>query len=243
MYRHVKSYEVRYTDSDIFDVLKPSTMLSFLQESACLSADELGFGYADIAPKNIGFILSNWYFSLYRPVKLGETLRVDTWPLTPKHVIFNRDFELFSRDEKVGVATSRWCMIDTKSYNFLDVSAYFSKDFFDDFNTERAVDFKNWKIEGVSAPSRECERTMGYSDCDHYFHVNNSKYADFVMDLFDMDEMEKKYVSAFQISYVKQCKIGERLTLKRENRDGYVLVEGATEDELKFQTKITLEDK
>ena len=50
MYRHIKSYELRYTDVDAFDNLKLSSLLSFLEESACLSADELGFGYDDIAP-------------------------------------------------------------------------------------------------------------------------------------------------------------------------------------------------
>ena len=53
MYRHIKSFELRYTDVDAYDNLKLSSLLSFLEESACLSADELGFGYADVAPKHL----------------------------------------------------------------------------------------------------------------------------------------------------------------------------------------------
>ena len=45
MYRHKKFYDVKYTDADAYDNLKPSALLSFMEESACLSADELGFGY------------------------------------------------------------------------------------------------------------------------------------------------------------------------------------------------------
>ena len=116
MYRHIKSYELRYTDVDAFDNLKLSSLLSFLEESACLSADELGFGYDDIAPSNLGFVVVNWYIELNRAVKLGEILTVHTWPIKPKMLIFLRDFELFCGEEKVGVCTARWCMIDTRTF-------------------------------------------------------------------------------------------------------------------------------
>ena len=44
MYRHIKNYEIRYMDTDAFDNIKLSALLGILQESSCLSADELGFG-------------------------------------------------------------------------------------------------------------------------------------------------------------------------------------------------------
>ena len=76
MYRHKKDYELRYTDVDAYDNLKLSSLLSFLEESACLSADELGFGYKDIAPKHFGFIIANWYIKLERNIKWLATLCV-----------------------------------------------------------------------------------------------------------------------------------------------------------------------
>ena len=63
MYRNIKNYELRYTDVDAYDNLKLSALLSFMEESACRSADELGFGYDDITPHNIGFIIANWYIN------------------------------------------------------------------------------------------------------------------------------------------------------------------------------------
>ncbi len=50
MYRNIKNYEIRYIDVDAYDILKPSSLLGFMQESAGFSADELGFGY-DIIKK------------------------------------------------------------------------------------------------------------------------------------------------------------------------------------------------
>lgn len=241
MYRHKKIYELRYTDVDAYDNLKPSSLLSFLEESACLSADELGFGYADIAPKNMGFIIVNWYIELFHPVKLGDKLEVHTWPLRPKFLIFLRDYELFVGGEKVGVATARWCMIDTVNFSVLPANAYFAEGAFDNYNTERSIDFKAWKIQSpVGEPVYT--KKVTYSDYDHYFHVNNTKYADFLMDVFSVGEFKGKYIKTLQVTYVKQCKTDEKIDFVREERDGVYLVEGKVDGEVRVQFKVEFEE-
>ena len=242
MYRHKKVYELRYTDLDAYDNLKLSSLLSFLEESACLSADELGFGYDDIAPKNMGFIVANYFIELFRPIKFGDKLEVHTWPLKPKHLIFLRDYELFCNRKKVGVGTARWCMIDTKNYNVLPATAYFKEGDFDNYNTERSIDFKSWKIQRTERGEFIYNRSVGFSDYDHYFHVNNTKYADFITDVFSVDEMKNKYFKTMQITYVKQCKCGERLDIIREDCDVYSLVEGRVGEDLRFQFKVEIDE-
>ena len=115
MYRNIRDYEIRYTDVDFKDELKLSSLMSMLEESACCSADELGFGYDDISPRGIGFILANWYIEVARPIKLGERLTVHTWPMKPKTTIFFREFEVYSGEEKACAATTRRCMVDIKT--------------------------------------------------------------------------------------------------------------------------------
>ncbi len=242
MYRHIKDYEIKYVDADAFDNVKASALLGMMQESACLSADELGFGYEEIQPKNLGFILANWYVELFRPVKLGEVLQVHTWPLKPKHLVFLRDFEFYVGGEKVGVASSRWCMVDTKSFKFLPVSANFAEGFFDGYNTERSVEFSGWKIADCGEKEYSHSRRVGLSDYDHYFHANNTRYADFLTDAFSLEELRGKYIKSMQISYVKQCKAGETLELFKRFEDGYYYVDGKVAGELRVQFKVLLNE-
>lgn len=242
MYRHRKIYELRYTDVDAYDVLKPSALLSFLEESACLSADELGFGYADVAPKNMGFVIVNWYIELFRPIKLGDKLELHTWPLKPRHSIFLRDYELYSGGEKVGVATARWCLIDAVNFAVLPVNAFFKEGDFEGYNTERSIDFKAWKIPEVKRGKKVLKRKAGYSDCDHYFHVNNTKYADFLTDAFTIDELKGKYMNRLQITYIKQCKEGEKLEFWRADDEGFTLVEGRVKGEARVRFSVGLDE-
>lgn len=243
MYRHIKNYEIKYVDADAFDNIKASALLGFMQESACLSADELGFGYEVIQPKNLGFILANWYVEMYRPLKLGETLEIHTWPLKPKHLIFLRDFEFYVGGEKVGVASARWCMIDTVNFRFLPVSSNFEEGFFDGYNTQRSIEFSNWKIADCGEKKLSHVRRIGLSDYDHYFHANNTKYADYMTDAFSVEELKGKYFKSVQISYVKQCKADESLEIfKKRGDDGYYYIDGRVGEELRVQFKVLLDE-
>lgn len=218
MYCHSKDYAFRYSDADFQDIIRPASFLAVMQESACLSADELGFGYKDLQPKNIGFILSNWYVELYRPVNYDDVLTVHTWPIKPKHLIVMRDFELFVGDEKVGVGTSRWCLVDLATFTMLPASTIFS-DVNIEYNDFRSTQFNSWKIPRALGGQNTYEKIISYSDHDHYNHANNTKYADFLMDAFSVDEIKGKWVKQFRVSYIKQCKCGEKLQFYRLQLD------------------------
>lgn len=238
MYRHIKNYEVKFTDCDSFDVLKPSSLLSFLEESACLSGDELGFGYGAVAPKNLGFIIVNSYVELARPIKLGEILELHTWPLRPKNVIFFRDYELYVNDEKVGVALTRWCMIDTRTFKVMPTSAFFTDLDFNSYNTERSVEFNSWKIAALLDGELAYSKKIGYSDYDHYFHVNNTKYADYMLDTFKVEELQNRFIKKLQITYDKQCKIDETIELYKKVDGNTCFVEGRVDGEVRVQFKV-----
>lgn len=242
MYRHKKTYEIKYTDADAYDNLKPSSLLAFMEESACLSADELGFGYKDVAPVNKGFIIANWYVEFFKRIKLGDILEIHTWPLIPGKIIFLRDFEMFVNSVKVGVGCSRWCMIDTRNFSMLPVSAFFKEGAFDNYNTERAVDFKDWKIPSADGGDKAYSKKVSYSDYDHYFHVNNTKYADFLMDVFSPEELENKTLKYIQITYVKQCRCGEEIEFFRKDCDGFTVVEGKVGEEIRVQFKVSFNE-
>ena len=238
MYRNIKNYELRYTDVDAFDNLKTSSLFSFMEESACLSADELGFGYKDLTPRNIGFILVNCYVELKRNVKLGEELSIHTWPMHPRHMIFLREYEFYCNGEKVGAATARWVMVSLENFAMLPYTEYFKESDFDNYNTQRALEFSAWKLPFVQSDDVICSRRVAYSDYDHYFHANNTKYADFLMDAFTVDEMRGKSLKSLQITYIKQCKEGEVIEVVREYSGGLWLIEGRVQGEARVQMRV-----
>ncbi len=241
MYRFIKDFSLKYTDTDFNDNLKLSALCEMLEEAACLSAEELGFGYSVLQPKGYGFILANWYIELFRPVKLGEILTVHTWPLKPKKLIVLRDFEFYVGSEKVGVGTSRWCLVNLSDFSMLPASAVFSEGAV--YNDFRSVDIANFKIASIGCAEPSYSKIVSYSDYDHYYHVNNTKYADFLLDAFSVEEMKGKSISKVRINYVKQSKFGDVLTVfKQRQSDGSWVVEAKACGELRTQMQVEFND-
>ena len=241
MYWHSKDYEIRYTDVDFNDNLKLSSLLSVMEQSACLSADELGFGYSVLQPKKLGFILVNWYIEFTKPVVLGDVLTIHTWPIKPKRLIVLRDFEFFVGGEKVGAATSRWCLVDLNVFCMMPSSAAFREDLV--YNDFRSIEMPTAKIPEIAGEEPSYSKFVSYSDYDHYNHANNTKYADFLLDAFSVDELAGKYVSKVRINYVKQSKYGERLEFfKQRQPDGGWVVEGRVDGELRTQMLAYFDD-
>ncbi len=237
MYKNIHTYDIRYTDVDFKDELKLSSLMSLLEESACYSADELGFGYADISPRGIGFILANWYIEIYRPIKLGEILTVHTWPMKPQRTIFLREFEVYSGQERVCAATTRWCMVDLETFSILPTSAFFENDQ-REYNDFRALDFNSWRLPAMAEGVKKYEKVVTFSDYDHYNHVNNTKYADLCLDTFSVEELADLSVESVQITYVKQCKYGEKIDFYRKDDAGYSYIEGRVGDEARVRFKV-----
>lgn len=242
MYRNKQIYKIKYTDVDCNERLKISSLLSYFEESAGVSASELDFGYADITPKGLAFILANYYIEFIKPIRLGDILEIYTWPLKPTKLICLRDYEVYCGGEKIAVATSRWCIIDFKNYKIMPTNVLFENDC-REYNDSRSVIIKNWKIPCPDNLSFVYDRVVRYSDYDYYNHVNNTKYADFALDAFDIEFLSDKFISNFQISYVKQCKAGERISFFKGYDKEFYYIEGRVADEVRCQIKIKFQSE
>ena len=217
--------------------------LALMEEVACYSADELGFGYAFIKPRGYAFMVTNVCVEFLTPVRLGDTVTVKTWPLPPTRVTFGREYQFELNGQTAINASSRWCLIDMKEGKLLQSKVIDNQDY-STYNTRLLIDPVEWKI--PSFPKEEGEEKFSLkianSEYDHNMHVNNTRYADYCMNVFSIEELQEKRVAKFSISYVKQCKEGETLRFyRREMEEGLYLILGVNEaDEIVVQASILL---
>ena len=215
-YKH--AFNVRYCDVDFQDELKPSTALSYLEEAACYSADELGFGYQYVKAKDLAFMVTNVCCEFLRPVRLFEKdVHVRTWPLPPTFVTFGREYQLCVGDEVTMNATSRWCLIDFTNGKIASSKRIDNQDY-STYNTERALAVDRWKIPTFKQDEGELRFSIkiANSEYDHNLHVNNTRYADYCFNVFSLEELKEKSLRYFSIAYVKQCHEGDELFFYRK---------------------------
>lgn len=237
-YCNTTSYYLPYSYFDFKDELKPSSLLDLAQEAATASADELGFGYADLKPEGYGFIIVNSYCEFRRPVMLGERITMQTWPLPPRRVFFERHYRALVGDEEVAAVASRWCLVDLQSFSLLLPEAMGEAHTRCPYRAEKVVQPPAWKIPHVKDGKEIYRMRVGVSHCDHYLHANNAKYADFFFDCFTMDELRARKIRAFQITYGKQAKPGCELVLVREDTEDGAVCEVRCDGETLTQLRV-----
>lgn len=228
-YVHKKEFQIQYCDVDFQDELKASKALSLLEEVACSSADELGFGYAYVKPRGYAFMVTNVCLEWLQPVRLGEQVVVKTWPNPPSYVIFGREYQICSKTGETLVnASSRWCLIDVASGKLLQSKTIENQDY-STYNTSKALANVQWKIPTFSVDEGELKFviTIANSEYDHNMHVNNTRYADYCLNCFSVAELAKTRLKKLTIAYVKQCREGEVLRFyRKQTAEGGFLVQG-----------------
>ena len=242
LYEHKKEFTIKYCDSDFKDEMKLSVALALMEEVACSSADELGFGYAFVKPRGYAFMVTNVCMEFLQPITLGETVQVKTWPLPPTRVTFGREYQFLSKDVVAINASSRWCLVDMKEGKLLPSKAIDNQDY-STYNTTKLFENVVWKIPSFTPSEGEIryEMTVANSEYDHNMHVNNTRYADYCLNCFTIAELSEKKLKKFSITYAKQCKEGDVLRFYRKAlEDGGYLVQGFNgQDETVVQAAIT----
>lgn len=238
-YANRKTYELRYSDLDFKDDLSLPALLSLVQESAGASAEELGFGYHALKSVGCGFIVVNTYCEFLAPVGLGDTVTVETWPLPPRHVIFERDYRVTNAAGKqVAALASRWCLVDLDSFSLLTPDRMGEVHARCPYRDEKAVEPAGWKIPKLT-DGREVYRTVVRAGlCDHYLHANNTRYAELFLDCFTMEELAARSVKRFQIAYSKQAKEGKTVVFYREDFGDVSICEARADGELLSQFRV-----
>ena len=245
-YEHKKEFLIKYCDVDFKDELKVSTTLAYMEEVACSSADELGFGYAFVKPRGYAFFVSNIYCEFIRPVAIGDTVCIKTWPTPPSHVVFGREYQIFSASGELCTnATSRWCLVDRKTEKLLKSDVVDNQDY-STYNTTELFDGLRWKIPAFAPEDGQLKFTLtiANSEYDHNMHVNNTRYADYCLNCFSVDELSHMCLKRFLISYVRQAKENETLRFYRKKQDdGSYLAHGFNENgDLVVQSQLWFEE-
>ena len=217
-----------------------------MEEVACSSADELGFGYAFVKSKGYAFMVSGICCEFVQRILLGDIVTVKTWPTPPTFVVFGREYQMLDKNEKVLMnASSRWCLIDMTSGKILQ-SKYIDNQDYSTYNTDKALENVQWKIPAFKKEdgALKYSLTVANSEYDHNFHVNNTRYADYCFNCFSVEELRAWKLKQFTLSYVRQSKENERLYyyVKQGETGGEYFIQGFNQkDETVTQARVLFE--
>ena len=215
-----KTFLLEAIHTDCFGRAKPSALLYFAQEAAGAHCIALGLDNASLADRNLFWVILRNRVQIRRLPQIGETVTVKTWPMPTTRAAFPRAFTAYDEDgRELFRCTSLWALVDADS------------------RTMVLPGKSGVSLEGVllgeelpapeSIPARELENTslfhVGYSMLDRNFHMNNTRYFDWIDDLLSSDFHREHPVRSFSICYLFEVRETQEITLKWQLSDDNIL--------------------
>ena len=240
---HEAAFQVGARDTDLFGQCRPSAMMDFLQEAATGAAVALHVSREEMLRSHgVFWMLARIWYRLDAPVYWNERLTVQTWHRGGSGVASYRDFDIFRDGVYIGQAVAQWVMVDADTHKL-----YRLRDVVEFQGTDGGERKKTMKLHRVPMPQTFQEtghRYLGYSDTDINGHINNIHYADFACDALHLERHgQGKFVREFQISYIGECKAGEKLAMETAVEGEHLYARGVgAEGDSRFEYAMTLAD-
>ncbi len=186
-------------------------LLGILQDIAGEHADKLGCGYEQMQKGSSFWVLSRQRVVMEEWPRWNDTVHIRTWarPLL-SGITALRDFEILVGETKVGECVTGWLMLDARTRRPV-------KPTFDPtrmaVRTDFALSFEAGKLaaaEGLNALSRV---EVQYSDMDMNGHVNNTRYAQWILDAIPLEMDNKQIITEYEVNFLAETGFKDTVVL------------------------------
>lgn len=223
-----KEYTPRTDDFDKYNRIKPSAILNLFQDAAGRHSGLLGAGVEEMLEKGYLWVLVRVRFRISGQFDKYSPVRIKTWPLKPERLIYKREYVITSESgTKLVSGSSEWVIIGKDTRKPVSVPDVYCVN--DGFCEEIAVTEGKFKrlhpFETENAPYTVIP---GFCDIDMNNHVNNTKYADFVLDA--INPTKEEMLSFFQMEYRREVKQETELSISFLRSGGEIKAVGRNED-------------
>lgn len=231
-----KEYVLRASDFDKYNHIKPSAVLELFQDAAGQHAEEIGVGYEAMINRSYMWVLLKVKLQVITHLKSHQSVVIKTWPLVPNRLSYRREFSIEDENGKPLIGgSSEWVVMHSEKRRLVaDPNLYpFTEGFLTDMIFEGKLD----RVDDFEINQTPRIVNAGFSEIDVNNHVNNTKYANYVLDAVAPNE--KDILSVFQIDYRKEVLEGTQLKIYHSKDNNEVLAKGLNDNgDIMFACKL-----
>ena len=168
-------------DTDSADRMRLSAVLRYQQEAGEQHLGPAGLGWRDLSGHGIAFVASRWHAVIHRLPRLEETVTLTTWHRDRKGPRFTRCYEW--RDESGALlieGAMQFALVSVAEHRLLRGDEFMERAPLPD--TDRTVSCGDPGRIPVAETTPCGTYTVRRSDMDRNGHMNNTHYADLMLD-------------------------------------------------------------
>lgn len=210
------------------------TILNLVQDVGWQHATQMGVQL----PKGQGWVFTRQKLQMSDWPKYGEVATVKTWLRNPgTNPFILRDYEIYVGDRKLGDCTSTFTVFDTQTRKMVAANWGAYARIFRNKGVHATLPLK---IPLATEIDQLAKFEVRNSDIDLNNHVNNTRYAQWVLDAIPIDMLRRgSHLTGYEVNFLAEMKIGDVVYLqkaKAEQQDGnesLVQFQGIRETDLK----------
>ena len=231
-----RTIRITASDCDRFQRLRMSALFSILQQMSIRDVELVGVPREKTLDRGLLWVISRMKLEFERIISYDEEITFVTWPGKREHMMFPRYYE--GRDSRGSLlfrGAAVWLLISEKKRIVVSPQ---------DCDIEIPAAEGREEI-GLPMALRTIDsdrpasiRTVVYSDIDLNGHVNNTRYLDWMDDLFDLHFHEIYVPAALQINYEHEVEYGNSVSLHYEYENQTYRIDGKVGDHTAFRARM-----
>ena len=226
-----KTFNIRHYEFNAKHELTPWGLQNFFQETACLDADNLGFGFEALTPQNIAWVVTKLQMRFMRPLKGYKTIKLKTWVVGYTKITSRRDFAIYDQnDNEIATGTSEWVIIDLASRRLMRIPQ-FILDGHPQTAVQGAMEQNFVRVPSLDGkePVNSCKIYTRLEDIDINNHVNNQHFTSWALQATPKDVLDNLQITDLLVYFKKEIPLGDILTVNcyksdEENAFWYTLI-------------------
>lgn len=230
------TYRMRTNDFDCFDKLTPTSILDSFQDIAGTHAYLLGMGFEETLRKGYYWVVVREKITIIKTAKPGSTVKVSTWPEAKGRLEFVRNYRMESEEgELLAYGSSVWVLISAETRK---LSRGEDMNYEGEIHQEKNYDKLN-KLPKYEGLSEEYTHIVTFTDVDHNLHMNNSKYADVILDACNFPKEVK--IKELQIDFVSEARWQDKLVYKYKKENDCYYIEAYNAEKVCIRAEMRVE--
>jgi len=186
-------------------------LLGILQDVAWMHADHLGHGYEATIDAGALWVLSRQKLVMADWPRWRDQLTVRTWVRPIKGPMFLRDYEMLIGERKVGECTAGWFTLDAKTRRPVRLAAAGQRFA---WREEGALATTPGKIASLADLAQLASFSVRNSDLDLNGHVNNTRYAQWILDAAPNEAHRDCRVAAYEVNFLAEIQVGDAVAIE-----------------------------
>jgi acyl-ACP thioesterase len=187
-------------------------LLNLLQDAAWIHAKHIGWGYEDLIRRGTIWVLARQKLVMSDWPVWEDVVTIRTWGRPVAGALAVREYEIAVGERNLGECTTSWLIVDaqTRRPHKLDRAAHdvvCRKDGFLDIEA-RKIAVRNDLKPAATFQVRN-------SDLDVNGHVNNTRYAQWILDSMTPEELAAWRIDGYEVNFLSETGVGDTIEIAR----------------------------